>query len=538
MTLSYIYIVYILYLLEITPPLVKVSIFSSYNKLKKGGEEKRREVSMEKFDIFRDIAERTGGDIYIGVVGPVRAGKSTFVKKFMEHLVIPNMENPNERVRAQDELPQSGAGKMIMTAEPKFIPSEAVEITFKDNIKFRVRLVDNVGFTVRGALGYEDESGPRMVSTPWFEDEIPFEKAAEIGTRKVIEEHSTIGIVVTTDGSIADIPRENYVEAEERVIEELKNIGKPFVILLNTAKSDKNEEVLNLKDNLQDAYDVPVIPINCQELKTKDIYKILEEVLYEFPIVEININMPKWVEILGKDHWLYEKFDTSVKETIKDVHRLRDMEKVLDIFNKYDFIEKAKLEEMNLGTGTAKIEMTAGKTLFYKVLSEFADIEIEGDHHLIKLIRELTIAKQEYDKVADALDDVTKFGYGIVPPQLDELTLEEPEIIRQGSRFGVKLKAVAPSIHMIRADIQAEVSPIIGTEKQSEELISYLLNEFENDPSKIWQTNLFGKSLNDLAREGIQNKLFNMPESAQGKLQETLQRIVNEGSGGLICIIL
>lgn len=493
---------------------------------------------MEKFDIFRDIAERTGGDIYIGVVGPVRAGKSTFVKKFMEHLVIPNMENPNERVRAQDELPQSGAGKMIMTAEPKFIPSEAVEITFKDNIKFRVRLVDNVGFTVRGALGYEDESGPRMVSTPWFDEEIPFEKAAEIGTRKVIEEHSTIGIVVTTDGSIADIPRENYIEAEERVIEELKNIGKPFVILLNTAKSSEDDEVLELKNELQEAYDVPVLPINCQELKTEDIYNILEEVLYEFPIVEININMPKWVEILGKDHWLYKKFDTSIKETIKDVHRLRDIEKILNIFNKYDFIENASLQEMNLGTGTAKIEMTASKSLFYKVLSEFTDMEIEGDHQLVKLVKELTVAKRKYDKVADALDDVTKFGYGIVPPQLDELTLEEPEIIRRGSKFGVKLKAVAPSIHMIRADIHAEVSPIIGTEKQSEELISYLLNEFENDPSKIWETNLFGKSLNDLAREGIQNKLFNMPESAQSKLQETLQRIVNEGSGGLICIIL
>lgn len=492
----------------------------------------------KKFNIFRDIAERTGGDIYIGVVGPVRAGKSTFVKKFMEHLVIPNMKNPNERVRAKDELPQSGAGKMIMTAEPKFIPSEAVEIVFKDNIKFRVRLVDNVGFTVRGALGYEDQAGPRMVSTPWFEDEIPFEEAAEIGTRKVIEEHSTIGIVVTTDGSITDIPRENYVEAEERVIEELKNIGKPFIILLNTAKPKEDKDMLMLKDDLEDAYDVPVLPINCQKLEIEDIYKILEIVLYEFPVVEININIPKWVEALEKDHWLYKKFDESIKDTIKDVHRLRDMEKILNKFNEYDFIDNANLEEIKLGTGSAKIEMTAGRDLFYRVLSEFADIKIEGEYHLMKLMRELTKAKREYDKVADALDDVSKVGYGIVPPQLDELTLEEPEIIRQGSRFGVKLKAVAPSIHMIRADIQAEVSPIIGTEKQSEELIGYLLNEFENDPSKIWQTNLFGKSLNDLAREGIQNKLFNMPESAQGKLQETLQRIVNEGSGGLICIIL
>ncbi|HHW02960.1 MAG TPA: stage IV sporulation protein A [Thermoanaerobacterales bacterium] len=492
---------------------------------------------MEKFDMFRDIAERTGGDIYIGVVGPVRAGKSTFVKKFMELMVIPNIQDTNDKIRAKDELPQAGAGRTITTAEPKFIPSEAVEITFKENIKFRVRLVDNVGFTVRGALGYEDENGPRMVSTPWFEKEIPFQEAAEIGTRKVIEEHSTIGLVVTTDGSITEIPRESYVQAEERVVEQLKAIGKPFVIILNTARP-MDERTMDLKEILESKYDVPVMPMNCQDLTIEDIYAILEEVLYEFPLMEINIRLPKWIEVLEKDHWLRKQFEETIKNTIKDVYRLRDMEKTLAVFNTFDFLDNVKLKEMNLGLGTAEIEMEARKDLFYKVLSEMAGISIAGDHQLMKLMKELTVAKKAYDKVAKALEDVQKVGYGIVPPQLNELTLKEPEIIRHGSKFGVKLKAVAPSIHMIRADIQAEVSPIIGTEKQSEELINYLINEFENNPAKIWETNIFGKSLNDLVREGIQNKLFSMPESAQSKLQETLQRIVNEGSGGLICIIL
>lgn len=492
---------------------------------------------MEKFDLFRDIAERTGGDIYIGVVGPVRAGKSTFVKKFMELMVLPNIEDPNDRSRAKDELPQSGAGRTITTAEPKFIPDEAVEIAIKENIKFRVRLVDNVGYTVRGALGYEDENGPRMVSTPWFEEEIPFQEAAEIGTRKVIEEHSTIGLVVTTDGTISEIPRENYVQAEERVVNELKSIGKPFIMILNTARP-MDERTMDLKEIMEDKYDVPVMPLDCQALNTDDIYAILEEVLYEFPLMEINIKIPHWVEVLEKEHWLRKDFEDAIKETIKDIRRVRDMEKTMSALNTYDFIENVQLKEMHLGSGTAEIAIDSKKELFYQVLSELSGMTITGDHHLMALMKELTAAKKAYDKVSKALDDVAKVGYGIVPPQLDELTLQEPEIIRQGSRFGVRLRAVAPSIHMIRADIQAEVSPIIGTEKQSEELLNYLVNEFENDPSKIWQTNIFGKSLNDLVREGIQNKLYHMPESAQGKLQETLQRIVNEGSGGLICIIL
>lgn len=492
---------------------------------------------MEKFDLFKDIVERTGGDIYIGVVGPVRAGKSTFVKKFMELMVIPNIPDSNERLRAKDELPQSGAGRTITTAEPKFIPSEAIEITIKDNIKFRVRLVDNVGYSVRGALGYEDENGPRMVTTPWFEEEIPFQEAAEIGTRKVIEEHSTLGLVVTTDGTVTEIPRENYVQAEERIVEELKSIGKPFVIVLNTAQP-YDEKTKDIKVILESKYDVPVLPVDCANMDVEDVYKILEEVLYEFPIMEINISIPDWIQALEKEHWLRQKFEEAIKDTVKDIKRLRDMEKTLEVSKIYDFIEKVQLKEMNLGSGVAEVLMDVRKDLFYQVLSEFSDMTITGEKDLLQIMGELTEAKKAYDKVAKALEDVQKVGYGIVPPQLDEMTLEEPEIIRQGGRFGVKLKAVAPSIHMIRTDINAEVSPIIGTERQSEELINYLMSEFESDPSKLWETNLFGKSLNDLVREGIQNKLLNMPESAQGKIQETLQRIVNEGSGGLICIIL
>lgn len=492
---------------------------------------------MERFDLFKDIAERTGGDIYIGVVGPVRAGKSTFVKRFMELLVIPNIQDHNAKSRTKDELPQSGAGRMITTAEPKFIPSQAVEITFKDNIKFRVRLVDNVGYSVRGAIGYEDENGPRMVSTPWFEEEIPFQEAAEIGTRKVIEEHSTIGVVVTTDGTITDIPRENYVQAEERVVSELKEIGKPFVVVLNSAEPE-DPKTLQLKEELEEKYDVPVIPLNCLEMNQDHIFGLLEEILLEFPMVEINIHLPKWIEALDKEHYLRAKLEETIKEKIKDINKVRDINKVASSLKESEFLEDVTIKEMNLGSGLAQIMLEVKKELFYKVLSEVTGLTIEGEHQLIPLLKDLAEAKKEYDKVAKALDDVKRVGYGIVPPQLDELTLEEPEVIRQGSKFGVRIRAIAPSIHMIRADIQTEVSPIIGTEKQSEELINYLMSEFENDPAKIWQTNIFGKSLRDLVREGIQNKLVHMPESAQSKLQETLQRIVNEGSGSLICIIL
>ncbi|MDI3540726.1 Stage IV sporulation protein A [Koleobacter methoxysyntrophicus] len=492
---------------------------------------------MERFDLLKDIAERTNGDIYIGVVGPVRSGKSTFIKKFMEKIVLPHIENVHDKNRTKDELPQSGAGKTITTAEPKFIPNEAVELKIKDNIKFRVRIVDCVGYTVKGALGYEDENGPRMVSTPWFDKPIPFQEAAELGTRKVISDHSTIGLVVTTDGSITEIPRESYKEPEERIIAELKELDKPFIVILNTTMP-REEKTKELKQEMEQKYQVPVIPADCSDLDQDDIYTILQEVLYEFFVKEININMPKWINALEEDYWLKKSFLNAVKEISNTINKLRDIEKAVMAFNEYDFVDKAVLEEMDLGTGVANIKIEPKEGLFYKILSETSGFEITGDDQLIRLMKELSIAKREYDKIAGALEKVKDTGYGIVPPFLEEMVLEEPEIIRHGSKFGVKLKASAPSIHMIKADIQTEVSPIVGTEKQSEELVNYLLNEFESDPKKIWESNIFGKSLHDLVREGIQNKLNHMPETAQMKLQETLQRIINEGSGGLICIIL
>jgi len=491
---------------------------------------------MEKFDLFRDIAERTGGDIYIGVVGPVRTGKSTFIKRFMETMVLPNIADPYEKERAKDELPQSAAGKTIMTTEPKFIPNEAVEVNVKDNINVRVRMVDCVGYTVDGALGYEEENGPRMVLTPWFDHEIPFQEAAEVGTRKVIAEHSTIGLVITTDGSVTDLPREKYVPSEERVIQELMELEKPFLVILNTCRPSA-KETRELIAKLENQYDVPVIPVDCAQLNQDDIYGILQEVLYEFPVKEVNISLPKWVEELETEHWLREKFDGTVREVVQYVRRLRDIDRAIDDLSSYDYIADVILHDMDLGNGIAVIEITARHDLFYQVLEELTGFSISGEHHLLKLMQDLSVAKREYDKISGALEQVRQTGYGIVSPQLDEMVLEEPEIIRNGNRFGVRLKASAPSLHLIRTDVQAEISPIIGSEKQSEELIQYLMREFEGEPEKIWRTNLFGKSLNSLVREGIQNKLSSMPENSQMKLRDTLQKIVNDGSGGLICII-
>lgn len=492
---------------------------------------------MEKMDIFRDIAERTGGDIYLGVVGGVRTGKSTFIKRFMELAVIPNIKNVYDKERAKDELPQSGAGRTIMTTEPKFVPNEAIEITVNQSLKVRMRLVDCVGYRVLGALGYEEEEGPRMVTTPWYEEPIPFQEAAEIGTRKVISEHSTLGIVVTTDGSVTDIARENYVDSEERVIEELKDINKPFIILLNTVKPQASE-TLQLANEMEQKYDVPVLPIDCAELNQQDILKILEQVLFEFPVNEVNISLPLWIEELDGKHWLRQNFEDAVKDTVRHVRRLRDIETAVSSLDGYDFVHQVNLRHMDMGTGSASIEMVAKSDLFYRVLAEETGFEIEGDHHLFRLMRDLAVAKREYDKVATALSEVRETGYGVVTPRLDEMNLEEPELIRQGNRFGVKLKASAPSLHVIKADITTEITPIIGTEKQCEELVQYMLAGFDENPQKIWESEIFGKTLHDLVREGIQNKLHRMPENAQVKLQETLQRIVNEGSGGLICIII
>lgn len=492
---------------------------------------------MDKFDIYKDIANRTNGDIYVGVVGPVRTGKSTFIKRFMELLVLPNIQNTFRKERANDELPQSGAGKTIMTTEPKFVPSEAVELTLKDNVKFKVRMVDCVGYLVKGALGHEEENVPRMVTTPWYEKEIPFQEAAEIGTRKVINDHSTIGIVVTTDGSITDIERPNYIKAEERVINELKEIEKPFVVLLNSTHPNQDSTIA-LRESLEEKYNVPVINVDCMNMSIDDVNRIMEKVLFEFPIREININLPSWIEGLPKTHWIKENILNYVKETVNGLQRLSEVSSCVDKFGEMEIVDEVNINEIKLGEGVANVYMAIDYSLFYKTIGEMTGYDIEGEHQILALVSKLARAKKEYDKVEKALYDVRENGYGLVPPSLEELELLEPEIFRQGNRFGVKLRANAPSLHLIKANLTTEVSPIIGTEKQSEELVKYLLDEFENDPSKIWESNMFGKSLHDLVKEELQNKLNTMPDDVRGKIQKTLERIINEGGGGLIFIVI
>lgn len=492
---------------------------------------------MENFNIYKDIADRTQGDIYVGVVGPVRTGKSTFIKRFMELMVIPNIDNTYKKERAQDELPQSSSGKSIHTTEPKFVPNEAIEIELNEETKLKVRMVDCVGYIVKSALGYTEGERPKMVNTPWFDYEIPFEEAAEIGTKKVINEHSTIGLLVTTDGSITGIDREDYMGAEERVVNELKAINKPFIIILNS-KNAKSEDTLTLCKDMEEKYDVPVQIMDVAHMTENDITNVFERVLKEFPIKEINIDMPEWIEKLDINHWLKDNFICLVKDMCKNIFKVRDVKKFAEDFDNIEFLENSKLNEINMGDGTARIQLRPRHELFYKVLSEVCEKSISGENELLGIIKELSEAKFEYDKVAEALKDVREKGYGLVSPQLNEMRLEEPEIVRHGTRYGVKLKASAPSLHLIRADIQAEVSPIMGTERESEELVKSLLEQFENDPSKIWESNMFGKSLEVLVKDGLQNKLYKMPEDVQIKIQRTLEKIINEGNGGLICIIL
>ncbi|WP_077616578.1 stage IV sporulation protein A [Caenibacillus caldisaponilyticus] len=492
---------------------------------------------MERVDIFKDIAERTGGDIYLGVVGAVRTGKSTFIKKFMELVVLPNIENEAERARAQDELPQSGAGRQIMTTEPKFVPNHAVAVKVDEALEVNIRIVDCVGYAVQGAKGFEDENGPRMVHTPWYDEPIPFQEAAEIGTRKVIQEHSTIGVVVTTDGSIGEIARDDYVEAEERVIEELKEVGKPFIMIVNSTHP-LHPDTQALRKELEEKYDIPVLVQSVENMTEHDINNILREALYEFPVLEVNVNLPSWVMVLRDDHWLRSSYEEAVKNTVKDIKRLRDVDRVVGNFREYEFIENAELAGMEMGQGIAEIDLYAPDDLYDQVLKEVVGVEIRGKDHLLQLMQEFAFAKREYDQVADALRMVKQTGYGIAAPSINDMSLDEPEIIRQGSRFGVRLKAVAPSIHMIKVDVQSEFAPIIGTEKQSEELVRYLMQDFEDDPLSIWNSDIFGRSLNSIVREGISAKLALMPENARYKLKETLERIINEGSGGLIAIIL
>jgi stage IV sporulation protein A len=492
---------------------------------------------MTNTTIYQSIATRTAGDIYIGVVGPVRTGKSTFIKRFMETQVIPNIDNVYRKERARDELPQSGSGRTVMTAEPKFVPEEAVQIQLADGAAFSVRLIDCVGYLVRGAIGQTEDNAPRMVTTPWFDHEIPMTEAAEVGTRKVIAEHSTIGVVVTTDGTISEIPREDYLDAEDRVIRELQELGKPFVVLLNSAEP-QSERAQAISRDIASRYGVNSMAVNCLELDEADVAEIIKAVLYEFPMQELDLFLPPWVDALPAEHPIKVEVYAAIRDGTAELHHIREVEGVVAALADSENISDAHITGIDLGTGIAAAELLLPRELFYRTLSEQSGFEVGDDGDLMSLLTNLAKVKQEYDKVSGALHDVRETGYGIVVPSIEELKLEEPEIMKQGGRYGVKLRASAPSIHMIRADIETAVSPIVGNEKQSEDMVNYLLQEFEGDTNKIWQSNMFGRSFHELVSEDLQNKLHRMPEDARKKLQETLTRIINEGSGGLICIIL
>ena len=488
-------------------------------------------------NIYEDIAKRTQGDIYIGVVGPVRTGKSTFIRKFMENLVLPNIENEFKRERTQDEIPQSGSGKTIMTVEPKFVPADGVEIKIKDTVSLKVRMVDCVGYIVDGALGHEEEGKQRLVSTPWSQEAMTFEKAAEIGTKKVIRDHSTLGIVVLTDGSVTGIDRKNYLSAEERVINELKSLNKPFAVVLNTL-DPYSESTELLRSELEEKYDVPIVPLNVLAMDEEDIENVMETVLYDFPLNEIRINLPKWVEGLERNHWIKNNIIFTLKQSIAEIGKLRDVDSIVKGFSELEFLEDTEVENVELGEGVISIDLTAKQDLFYNVLEEKSGFKIDGDHQLLNLVTKLSRVKNEYDKIESALYDAKTKGYGVVAPSLDELSLEEPEIIKQGKQYGIKLRANAPSLHIIKADISTEVSPIVGNQTQGEEMIKYLLDTFEENPSELWASNMFGKSLNDLVKEQLQSKLYTMPEEKRVKIQKTLQKIINEGSMNIITILL
>ena len=492
---------------------------------------------MGEHSIYRDIAERTGGDIYIGVVGPVRSGKSTFIKRFMEALVLPNITDGYSRERARDEMPQSAAGKTVMTTEPKFVPDEAVSIKLDDCASLRVKMIDCVGYIVDEALGTIEDGQPRMVNTPWQDDPMPFVEAAEMGTEKVIREHSTIGMLITSDGTIGDISRNSYIAAEERVVNELKSIGKPFAIILNSA-NPTSEKAVSLAYELEAKYGVPVALVSCLELDSEDIKNILDLVLHEFPVTELRISTPSWMRALEDTHEIKSSVYNSIRHCADKISKAGDVKDAVNIFKENEYISSFNLDEIELGSGKAFINIELEPRLYYDVLSELTGFEITGEEGLIDLLCELAKAKRQYDRVADALNSAEEKGYGIVMPTVDELHLEEPQIVKQAGGYGVRLCASAQSIHMIRANIETEINPIVGTEQQSEELVKYMLKDFEAEPEKIWESNVFGKSLYELVNEGLHTKLEHMPEESRIKLSETLERIINEGSGGLICIIL
>ena len=492
---------------------------------------------MAEYSIYKDISERTGGDIYIGVVGPVRSGKSTFIKRFMESLVLPNIEEGYSKERARDEMPQSAAGKTVMTTEPKFIPDEAVKISVDGVSSMKVKMIDCVGYIIPEALGAVENGQARMVRTPWSESPMPFVEAAEMGTQKVIREHSTIGMLVTTDGSIGDIKRESYVEAEERIVGELKELGKPFAVILNSANPTKDSAV-SLAYELEEKYGVPVALVSCMDLDSEDIRHILELVLFEFPVSEIRINMPEWVYSLGDDHAIKTNILSSIEKCVSRINKAGDIKDSFYDLDGNEYIKAFRVDNIDLGNGSASISIDMADGLYWSVISQLTGFELSGDGELIELLSSLASMKSKYERVEQALADAESGGYGIVMPSITDLKLNEPEIVKQSGGYGVKLSASAQSIHMIRANIETEISPIVGTEAQSEELVKGMLRSFEDDPRSIWESNMFGKTLYELVNEGLHTKLEHMPDASRKKLSETLEKIINEGSGGLICIIL
>lgn len=491
---------------------------------------------MDKYEIIKNIAKRSGGDIYLGVVGAVRTGKSTFIKRMVETLIVPNIEDEYEKKRALDEIPQSAAGKTIMTTEPKFVPNNTAKIKI-DDFTCNIKLIDCVGYMIDKAQGATDENGPRMVKTPWYTEEIPFVEAAEIGTEKVIKDHSTIGIVVTTDGSIGDFERNDYLEAEARVIEELKSIGKPFIVILNSTHPTL-PETQRLAESLKEEHKVPVLPISIEAMTEKDMYDILREALYEFPVLEVKINMPEWITILNPDHPVKETYMNAIKESVIEIDKLKDIEHITEHFLDNEMIEKAYLSEVDSSTGIVTVTLTAPADLYNKTLTEIIKIDVKNKADLLALFQEYNVAKKEYDQIKYALKMVKQTGYGVATPSIEDMKLDKPEIVKQGPRYGVKLKAVAPSIHMIRVDVESTFEPIIGSEVQSKELIDYLTKDKDKNPNDIWKSEIFGRSLDSIVQEGIQAKINMMPDNIRLKLQTTLAKVVNKGSNNMIAIVI
>ena len=489
---------------------------------------------MEKIDVIKNIAKRTGGDIYLGVVGAVRTGKSTFIRRFMENLVVPNIQDEFEKKRTLDELPQAASGKMIMTTEPKFVPANAAKIMI-DEFSANIKMIDCVGYVINNAKGVDDENGPRYVMTPWYSEPIPFVEAAEIGTEKVIKDHSTIGIVVTTDGSFGEFNRNDYVEAEETVINELKEIGKPYIVLLNSANPSSNETI-NLTEELKSKYGVPVLPINVELMQERDMYNILKEALYEFPVVEVKVNIPDWIAVLNPDHYIKKTYIEKIKESVVTINKIRDVNLITNYFNDCEYIKNSYLSDVDTSTGEVTINLVAPDGLYNQVLKEIINVDITSKADLLYLFQEFNDTKTEYDQIKSALKTVKQTGYGIAAPTLADMKLETPEIIKQGSRYGVKLKAKAPSIHMIKVDVESTFEPIIGSEVQSKELINYLTDSNKNND--IWKSEIFGRSLDVIVQEGIQAKLAMMPESVRYKLCQTLTKIINKGSSTMIAIVI